>query len=29
VLQRIGEAVNVEPGPLSVTGHSDNIPIRS
>jgi type VI secretion system protein ImpK len=29
VLNRIGEAVNVEPGPLLVTGHSDNIPIRS
>jgi type VI secretion system protein ImpK len=29
VLQRIGEAVNIEPGPLKVTGHTDNIPIRS
>lgn len=29
LLARIGEAVNVEPGPLLVTGHSDNIPIRS
>src|SRR5262249_62335449 len=29
VLNRIGEAVNVEPGPLLVTGHSDNVPIRS
>jgi type VI secretion system protein ImpK len=29
ILARIGEAVNVEPGPLLITGHSDNIPIRS
>ncbi len=29
ILARIGEAVNVEPGPLLVSGHSDNVPIRS
>ncbi len=29
LLGRIGEAVNTEPGPLLVTGHSDNVPIRS
>ena len=29
ILQRIGQAVNEEPGPLLITGHSDNIPIRS
>ena len=29
ILERIGEAVNEEPGPLVISGHSDNIPIRS
>jgi len=29
LLTRIGEAVNEEPGPLVVSGHSDNVPIRS
>jgi type VI secretion system protein ImpK len=29
VFERIGEAVNTEPGPLLITGHTDNVPIRS
>lgn len=29
ILQRIGEAVNDEPGAVQVTGHSDNVPIKS
>lgn len=29
LMARIGEAVNTEPGSLLVTGHSDNVPIRS
>lgn len=29
LLGRIGEAVNVEPGPLQIVGHTDNQPIRS
>jgi type VI secretion system protein ImpK len=29
LLARIGEAVNLEPGPLQIVGHTDNQPIRS
>ena len=29
LVQRIGEAVNTEPGPVKITGHTDNVPIRS
>jgi type VI secretion system protein ImpK len=29
LLQRIGEAVNTEPGPVKIEGYTDNIPIRS
>src|SRR5690606_13800704 len=28
-LERIGEALALLPGPIEVTGHSDNVPIRS
>jgi type VI secretion system protein ImpK len=29
LLQRIGQAMNVEPGPAQILGHTDNQPIRS
>ena len=29
ILLRIGEAVNDEPGAVQITGHSDNVPIKS
>ncbi|HVJ51637.1 MAG TPA: type IVB secretion system protein IcmH/DotU [Aliidongia sp.] len=28
-LLRIGDALNTEPGPVSIAGHSDNVPIRT